>query len=48
MGASTERTSVRNGAVRHLRDALAAEDATEKDFHLKQAIQLLDLDATDD
>lgn len=43
MGATTQRTTVRNGAVRHLEEALTADDAAEKDFHLKQALQLLDL-----
>ena len=43
MGASTQRTTEQKGAVRHLEEALTTDDATEKDFHLKQALQLLDL-----
>ena len=45
MGATTQQTTAEKGAVRHLEKALMADDATEKNFHLKQALQLLDLDA---
>lgn len=41
MGAVDERQTVREGAVEHLEDALESEDSNEKDFHLKQALQLL-------
>lgn len=31
-------------AIAHLHDALEADEAGEKDFHVKQALQLLDAD----
>jgi hypothetical protein len=30
--------------VEHLRQALDAEDESDKDFHVRQALQLLELD----
>lgn len=41
MGAKSHRSDVKREAVRHLEDALDADDSTEKDFHAKQALQLL-------
>lgn len=43
MGATIEPTTAKTGAVRHLERALTTDDAAEKDFHLKQALQLLDV-----
>ncbi|WP_435175075.1 hypothetical protein [Halorussus sp. AFM4] len=45
MGTRTKRAEARNGAVEHLERALATEDLSEKDFHMKQALQLLDVAA---
>lgn len=36
----------RDGAVQHLRQALEADEASEKDYHVKQAVQLLDAEKT--
>ena len=36
----------RAGAVQHLRQALAADDVSEKDYHVKEALQLLDAEET--
>lgn len=47
MGTGTKRTDVRDGAVEHLEKALKSEDPTEKNFHLKQALQLLDVAPSD-
>lgn len=41
MRAVDEQQDVRDGAVEHLEAALEAKDANEKDFHLRQALQLL-------
>lgn len=41
MGANTTDVSVQREAVDHLEDALAAQEPSEKDFHLRQALQLL-------
>lgn len=43
---SEARTPAENGAVQHLREALAEEGSVEKDFHVRQALQLLDVTAT--
>lgn len=40
MGANT-RSGVQREVVEHLEDAIDADDSTEKDFHAKQALQLL-------
>lgn len=47
MGESTKRPA-RNGAIQHLREALEAEDVGEKNYHIKEAVQLLDVDAYTD
>lgn len=39
------RTAAERGAVQHLQEALSEAGATEKDFHVKQALQLLDVNA---
>ena len=44
MGGSEEQ-SARKGAVHHLEEALEADSTGDKDYHLKEALQLLDLDA---
>jgi hypothetical protein len=36
----------RNGAVQHLRKALEADEVSEKDYHVKEALQLLDAEKT--
>ena len=36
----------RTGAVQHLRQALEADEVSEKDYHVKEALQLLDADRT--
>jgi hypothetical protein len=36
----------RAGAVQHLRDALEVDDTSEKDYHIKEALQLLDAEET--
>ena len=41
MGTRTKHRQARRGAVEHLEDALETDNLTEKDFHLKQALQLL-------
>lgn len=41
MGAGTRQPTARREAVRHLESALATDDAEQKDFHIKQALQLL-------
>lgn len=43
MGTRTKQTNARNAAVEHLEKAVKAEDSSEKDFHLRQALQLLDV-----
>jgi hypothetical protein len=35
---------VRDDVVEQLRRALEAEDASDKDFHVRQALQLLEVD----
>jgi hypothetical protein len=35
---------VRDDIVEQLRRALEAEDASDKDFHVRQALQLLEVD----
>jgi hypothetical protein len=32
--------------IRHLRQALEADEASEKEYHIKEAIQLLDAEET--
>lgn len=39
--------SSEDGAVKHLEKALELEDPTEKEFHVKQALQLLNVAHTD-
>lgn len=39
-----EGDDVRAEAAEQLRAALEAEDATERDFHVRQALQLLQVD----
>jgi len=39
-----EDTDARDAVVDHLRQALDAGDAEGKDFHVRQALQLLDVD----
>jgi len=39
-----EDIDARDEAVDQLREALDADDAEEKDFHVRQALQLLDVD----
>ncbi|WP_167599389.1 hypothetical protein [Halorussus marinus] len=39
-----EDSDARDEAIDHLRDALDADDAEPKDFHVRQALQLLDVD----
>lgn len=43
MGESTEQPAEK-GAVQHAREALEAEDMGEKNYHIRQALQLLDVD----
>ncbi|NHN59434.1 MULTISPECIES: hypothetical protein [Halorussus] len=43
MGTRTKHARARTGAVEHLESALETDDPTEKNFHLKQALQLLDV-----
>jgi hypothetical protein len=38
---------VRTEVVAQLNDALAAEESDEKDFHVRQALQLLEVDDED-
>lgn len=47
MGERNHRVSVRTGATHHLEDALEVADPTEKDFHVKQALQLLGIQTND-
>lgn len=47
MTAGTKRINARDGAVEHLEQALNADDADQTDFHLRQALQLLDVAPTD-
>lgn len=35
---------VRSKAVEQLQEALEAEDAADKDFHIRQALQFLEVD----
>ena len=44
-GRSETRSPVEEGAVRHLQEALGEESTDEKDFHVKHALQLLDVNA---
>lgn len=39
------RTEAEKGAVQHLKEALETNNATEKDFHIKHTLQLLDVNA---
>lgn len=43
-----EELSARRGAVQHARAALETEDMSEANYHVKEAIQLLDLHAYSD
>lgn len=36
----------RSGAVQHLRKALESGEVSEKDYHVKEALQLLDAEET--
>ena len=47
MGTRSKRGRARRGAVEHLENALETDNLTEKDFHLKQALQLLDVETPD-
>lgn len=47
MGESTEQMSAREGAVRHLQSAVTTESTAEKNYHIKEALQLLDVSADD-
>lgn len=47
VGMSAKPQDVENGAVEQLEDALEAEDPVEKDFHVRQALQLLGVASTD-
>lgn len=46
MGEDTPQATVRKGTVQHLEDALEADTIAEKDFDMKQALQLLDVEST--
>lgn len=48
MGESTEQLSAREGAVEHLREAVTTGSTAEKNYHIKQALQLLDVSTTGD
>ena len=48
MGERNYQRPVREGASQHLEDALEREDPSEKDFHVKQALQLLGIRTADD
>ena len=39
-------TNGRTGAVQHLRQALETDEISEKDYHIKEALQLLDAEET--
>ncbi|WP_281275364.1 hypothetical protein [Halorussus ruber] len=41
---SSDASEVRQGAVEHLHTALAAEEADEVKFHIRQALQLLEVE----
>lgn len=45
MGESTEQMSAREGAVQHLQNAVTTESTAEKNYHIKEALQLLDVSA---
>lgn len=47
MGSRTKQPNGREDAVEHLEKALATEDSAEKDFHVRQALQLLDVATID-
>lgn len=40
---SESQSTARKGAVQYLQEALEVDAAAEKDFHVKQALQLLDV-----
>lgn len=48
MGEESQQTNVRNGVVQHLEDAFDTNDWSRKDFHIKQALQLLDFASVDE
>lgn len=48
MEGRTKRATARDGAVEHLEQALEAKDPDETDFHLRQALQMLDVADTDE
>lgn len=48
MGSRTKQPDEREDAVKHLEEALATEDSSEKDFHVRHALQLLDVATTDE
>lgn len=43
---SETRAAAERGAMQHLHEALAEENAAEKDFHIKQTLQLLDVEGS--
>lgn len=45
-GTDMDGSEERTGAVQHLRQALEADEASEKDYHVKEALQLLDAERT--
>lgn len=46
MGTRIEQATMRKEAIKHLQSALEDEDDDEKDFHIRQALQHLDLQNT--
>lgn len=47
MGHRAIQRDMQEGAVEQVEKALQAESASEKDFHLRQALQLLDVTESD-
>lgn len=47
MGTNTTDISVQREAVNQLEASLAAQEQSEKDFHLRQALQLLNVTDTE-
>lgn len=48
MEGRTKQATARDGAVEHLEQALEVEDPDETEFHLRQALQMLDVASTNE
>jgi hypothetical protein len=48
MDSNTRASETRQGVIQNLEEALKVGETTEKDFHVRQALQLLTLEKNED